>query len=107
MIDYRLLSMMATGQVMNTPLTNKRLQVIVKAANYVLQPGESYEGSWHVEGMPHEHIVASGIYYYSTTPNLSRSALVFREMRNNSIAERQYTQNLSFHRNLGKVRRHQ
>jgi hypothetical protein len=25
-------------------------QVITKACNYVLQPGDSYEGNWHVEG---------------------------------------------------------
>lgn len=28
----------------------REYQVITKAANYVLQPGQSYEGVWHVEG---------------------------------------------------------
>ena len=41
--------------------------VIVKLANIVLTPEKPrYEGgSWHVEGMMNERIVASGIYYYA------------------------------------------
>jgi hypothetical protein len=84
-------------------LYGRRVQVIVKAANYVLQPGQEYEGSWHVEGMRHEKIVASGIYYYSTTPNLPETCLAFRERRGNSRHQRERTQSLSFSSNLGKV----
>jgi hypothetical protein len=88
------------------PLHGRRLQVIVKAANYVLQPGQTHEGSWHVEGMRHERIAASGIYYYSTTPNLPDSALYFREKRANILEERTDTQGFNFHKNLGKARNH-
>ncbi|BBN14876.1 hypothetical protein MPTK1_6g15240 [Marchantia polymorpha subsp. ruderalis] len=64
-------------------LRDRRLQVIVKAANYVVQPfGHVYEGSWHVEGMSHEHIVATGIYYYSTSACLRDAGLEFRRERN-------------------------
>ncbi|KAL3691666.1 hypothetical protein R1sor_005317 [Riccia sorocarpa] len=63
-------------------LHNRKLQVIVKAANYVIQPkGQVYEGTWHVEGMSHERIVASGIYYYSTSSCLKDGGLEFRRER--------------------------
>jgi hypothetical protein len=69
----------------------------------VLQPGQEYEGNWHVEGMKHENIVASGIYYYSTTPNLPDTCLAFREQRYNSVHQRERSSNLNFSINLGKV----
>ncbi|KAG6550568.1 hypothetical protein Mapa_007937 [Marchantia paleacea] len=63
-------------------LRGRELQVIVKAANYVIQPkGHMYEGVWHVEGLAHEHIVASGLYYYSTSSCLKDGGLEFRPYR--------------------------
>ncbi|KAG6542148.1 hypothetical protein Mapa_016450 [Marchantia paleacea] len=63
-------------------LRSRNLQVIVKAANYLIQPtSQVYEGSWHVEGMSHEHIYATGIYYYSTSPFLKDGGLEFRRPR--------------------------
>ena len=46
-------------------LRGQTLQVIVKIANIQLTPeNPNYEGgSWHVEGMKNEKIVATGIYY--------------------------------------------
>ena len=59
-------------------LANSKLQVILKVAETVLAPGESYPGgSWHVEGMENEAIVCTGIYYQSVE-NLSESRLRFR-----------------------------
>ncbi|CAM6096020.1 unnamed protein product [Calypogeia fissa] len=64
-------------------LRNRELQVIVKAANYIIQPkGTGYEGTWHAEGMHYEQIIASGIYYYSTSPWLEDHGLEFRRARN-------------------------
>mmetsp|Transcript_40351 Transcript_40351/g.51951 ORF Transcript_40351/g.51951 Transcript_40351/m.51951 type:complete len:698 (-) Transcript_40351:173-2266(-) len=60
-------------------LSNRKLQVIVKAAYYLITPGDSYSGSWHLEGMPHEHIIASGIYYISVSDNIQGNRLHFRE----------------------------
>ncbi|KAF9127978.1 hypothetical protein BGW39_005454 [Mortierella sp. 14UC] len=59
--------------------TGKPLQVIVKLANIELTPeNPNYEGgTWHVEGMANENIVASGIYYYHCD-NISESRLNFR-----------------------------
>lgn len=59
----------------------KRLQVIVKAANYVIQPGQTYTGNWHVEGTPMERIVASAIYYYHNSSNLEDDGLAFRNLK--------------------------
>jgi hypothetical protein len=61
-------------------LKNRQLQVIVKLANVVLDPkNPTYPGgSWHVEGMANERIVASGIYYYESE-NISESLLSFRK----------------------------
>jgi hypothetical protein len=60
-------------------LLSRDLQVIVKAANYNIKPlSNPFEGNWHVEGMSHEHIVATGIYYYSTSPCLRDDKLEFR-----------------------------
>ena len=39
---------------------DQELQVITKIVDYTLQPGQSYEGVWHAEGMSHENIVMTG-----------------------------------------------
>jgi hypothetical protein len=61
-------------------LNGKKLNVIVKMANIMLTPeNPTYEGgTWHVEGMKNEKIVASGIYYYSQE-NITTSTLSFRQ----------------------------
>ncbi|KAJ7031095.1 hypothetical protein C8F04DRAFT_1211549 [Mycena alexandri] len=60
-------------------LRGKTIQCIIKLANIHLTPenAEYKGGSWHVEGMMNEHIVASGIYYYEEE-NISESRLAFR-----------------------------
>ncbi|KAL7746244.1 hypothetical protein RI367_008385 [Sorochytrium milnesiophthora] len=62
-------------------LRQRRIQVIVKAANYQLKPGQSHEGVWHVEGMSHEGIAASGIYYYDCSQDIKDKGLSFRRAR--------------------------
>jgi hypothetical protein len=63
---------------------SKKVKVIVKAANYVLQPGQEYSGTWHLEGMPHERIVASAIYYYERDPTIIDAGLYLRRKRDGS-----------------------
>lgn len=60
-------------------LTGRQIRVIVKLANIVLSPEHaSYPGgSWHVEGMANEQIVATGLYYYASE-NITESRLAFR-----------------------------
>ncbi|KAJ4468827.1 hypothetical protein J3R30DRAFT_3739498 [Lentinula aciculospora] len=62
----------------------QQLKVIVKAANYTLTPGREYEGSWHMEGMPHERIIASTIYYYETDDAIEDRGLSFRKFRDST-----------------------
>ncbi len=71
-------------------ICGRRVQVIVKLANIHLTPEKpKYAGgSWHVEGMMNESIVASGIYYYDSE-NISESRLHFRE----AVSEPEYEQN--------------
>jgi len=66
-------------------LRGRRPQVIVKAANYELQPGQAYEGSWHVEGMQHERVVAAAVVYYAASPNMRGGGLAFRRLRNRNV----------------------
>ncbi|THU97232.1 hypothetical protein K435DRAFT_838699 [Dendrothele bispora CBS 962.96] len=65
----------------DTPWKGKDLKVIVKAANYILEPGQEYRGTWHMEGMPHERIVASAIYYYDTDKFITDEGLSLRRFR--------------------------
>ncbi|KAI0668068.1 hypothetical protein C8Q78DRAFT_1081473 [Trametes maxima] len=59
-------------------LKGRTIQVIVKLANILLTPEKpEYPcGSWHVEGMTNERIVATGVYYYACE-NISESRLSF------------------------------
>ncbi|KAI1788936.1 hypothetical protein LXA43DRAFT_1075570 [Ganoderma leucocontextum] len=61
-------------------LRGTRLQVVVKLANIVLTPDNPRYagGTWHVEGMANERIVATGIYYYQSE-NVAESRLAFRQ----------------------------
>ncbi|KAI1793723.1 hypothetical protein LXA43DRAFT_1092512 [Ganoderma leucocontextum] len=60
-------------------LKGRTLQVIVKLANIVLTPDNSKYagGSYHVEGMENEHVVATGLYSYACD-NITESRLSFR-----------------------------
>ncbi|RKO92297.1 hypothetical protein BDK51DRAFT_51076 [Blyttiomyces helicus] len=62
-------------------LRDRSLQVIVKAANYVLKEGQHFEGSWHIEGTPKEPIVASALYYYESSDQIDDKGLSFRRFR--------------------------
>ncbi|KAJ1858370.1 hypothetical protein GGH12_000021 [Coemansia sp. RSA 1822] len=67
-------------QMMPYSLRGRRLQAIFKMSNICLTPEQpEYEGgSWHVEAMTNERIVATGIYYYDVE-NITESTLNFRE----------------------------
>ncbi|KAF3254651.1 hypothetical protein TWF217_006866 [Orbilia oligospora] len=60
-------------------LEGKAAKVIVKLANIVLTPNnpEYNGGSWHIEAMKNERILATGIYYYAQE-NITDSTLSFR-----------------------------
>eukprot|EP00794_Sanderia_malayensis_P012204 gene12204-13460_t len=64
----------------------KELQIITKIVDYTLQPGQAYEGVWHAEGMSHENIVMTGIYFIDRDANISGGDLRFK--RAFTVAER-------------------
>ncbi|KAH8887891.1 hypothetical protein GQ53DRAFT_808840 [Thozetella sp. PMI_491] len=59
---------------------SKGLQIIPKLASIELTPEKpKYEGgSWHLEGMLNEHIVATAIYYFDVE-NVTDASLSFRQ----------------------------
>jgi hypothetical protein len=64
-------------------LRGRRLQVITKLATIHLTPDqpEYPGGSWHVEGMMNERIVATALYYWDSE-NITESRLSFRTALN-------------------------
>jgi hypothetical protein len=72
---------------------DKGLQVIVKLASIELTPeNPQYPGgSWHVEGMKNEHIVATSIYYFDVD-NTTTARLSFRQGATLDDMDLQYEQ---------------
>jgi hypothetical protein len=52
------------------------IQVVVKAQKYLIQPGTSYVGKWHLEGKT-EDIVAAGVYYCKIDKGFEEDIVVF------------------------------
>ena len=59
-------------------LRDQRLQVITKIVDYELKPGQTYEGVWHVEGMSHEEIVATAIYFIHRDDDIKGGDILFK-----------------------------
>ena len=78
------------GDSARVDLRARRLQVIAKLATIHLTPDKpAYAGgSWHVEGMMNERIVATGIYYWDSE-NITGSRLSFRA----AVGHPEYEQN--------------
>lgn len=74
-----LLQKMHERKIMKTYQPLDKFQVIIKMANTVLTPENPVfdSSSWHLEGLPYEKIVATGIYYYEMS-NIMPSYLQFR-----------------------------
>lgn len=56
---------------------NTKLQVVVKAQEYVQPPHSKYTGRWHTEGYS-ENIVAGVVYYLDVSEETTGGALSFR-----------------------------
>jgi len=59
-------------------LRGRELLVIPKIVEYRLGAGESHEGVWHVEGMSHEHIIATCVYILDRDDALQGGLLRFK-----------------------------
>jgi len=62
----------------------QELQIITKIVDYTLQPEQAYEGVWHAEGMSHENIVMTGIYFLDRDPDLAGGDLRFKRAFSNA-----------------------
>lgn len=65
------------NDAVDVSLKDRPLQVIVKLATLELQPGDVYEGVWHVEGTLDERIVATACCYLESE-NIQGGNLDFR-----------------------------
>jgi hypothetical protein len=59
-------------------LNGKSLQVIISIADFELQPGQTYEGLFHVDCMPEEHIVAVADVTISKDDHFRGGGLFFK-----------------------------
>ncbi|CAJ1967654.1 unnamed protein product [Cylindrotheca closterium] len=59
-------------------LRGQQLQVVTKIVDYELGPGQTYEGVWHVEGMSHEEIVATAIYFIDRDAEIEGGDILFK-----------------------------
>lgn len=66
--------------ILNEQLSDRTLQVIVKVGSIILNADNNKYpgGSWHIEGMPQEHIIATCIHYVDAD-NITDSFLEFRK----------------------------
>jgi len=62
----------------NLPLRNRTLQVIPKIVEYRVNSEENFDGVWHVEGMSHENILATGLCIIKRDKNFSGAEIEFR-----------------------------
>jgi hypothetical protein len=74
-----LLDTMQQSNIIKQSIKLDKCQIIVKLSNTVVTADNPNfnGGSWHLEGLPNEHIVATGIYYYKME-NISENYLNFR-----------------------------
>jgi len=67
-------------------LRGRKLQVVTKIVDYELSPGATYEGVWHVEGMSHEEIVATAIYFIHRDEDIEGGDIYFKRAFHNQEA---------------------
>lgn len=59
-------------------LRNRELKVITKIVEYGLEHDQEFDGVWHVEGMSHENIVATGLYILNRDEDFEGGDLLFK-----------------------------
>jgi Protein of unknown function (DUF4246) len=69
---------MRTQSAAPLSLRGRELLVIPKIVEYQLSAGETHEGVWHVEGMSHEHIVATCVFVLDRDELLEGGNLRFK-----------------------------
>jgi hypothetical protein len=71
------------------------LQVVLKCQKYLIQPGQTYSGHWHVEGKT-ENIIAAGVYYPHIDLGIESDKLCFTHLKgpSNEYDSRKYVQSV-------------
>ncbi len=59
-------------------LRGKKLQVVPKLVEYQINDGQVHSGVWHVEGMSHEHVIATAVYVLDRSDNFEGGELRFK-----------------------------
>jgi hypothetical protein len=68
-------------------LRGRQVQVVTKIVDYELTPDQTYEGVWHVEGMSHEEIVATAIYFIDRDDDIEGGNILFKRAFHKQEAE--------------------
>lgn len=66
------------GEAIKIPLRNRKLQVVTKIVEYRVNAEQNFDGVWHVEGMSHENILATGLYIFKREDNFNGAEIEFR-----------------------------
>lgn len=62
----------------NIPLRNRPLQVVTKIVEYRVNSEVEFDGVWHVEGMSHENILATGLCIIKRDANFDGARISFK-----------------------------
>ncbi len=60
------------------PLRNRKLQVVTKIVEYRVNEEANFDGVWHVEGMSHENVLATGLCIIQRDKNFKGAEIEFR-----------------------------
>jgi predicted DNA-binding WGR domain protein len=67
-----------SSDLKNIPLRNRKLQVVTKLVEYRVNKEEEFEGVWHVEGMSHENVLATGLCIVKRDVNFMGADIAFK-----------------------------
>lgn len=72
-----------TGEDVNSELKcihlrNRKLQVVTKLVEYRVNKEEGFDGVWHVEGMSHENVLATGLCIVKRDENFAGADIAFK-----------------------------
>jgi hypothetical protein len=68
-------------------LKNRKLQVVTKIVEYKVNETANFDGVWHVEGMSHENVLATGLCIIKRDANFDGAEIEFRRFLFENEAE--------------------
>jgi predicted DNA-binding WGR domain protein len=66
------------AEFIKIPLRNRKLQVVTKLVEYRVNKEEGFDGVWHVEGMSHENVLATGLCIIKRDENFVGADIAFK-----------------------------